>query len=280
MWAAALMGSLVAAAAPRAPATARAAARAAAAPLSAAAVALGLAPGPPARAAPRLPPPRARGLSPAARPGLSRRLRSSSLFLSPASPLGRRRRRAAPLTLATLPPPPKKNTEKLGARYRRAMALEAAFFAAQPGLAPPRRRVSLLVVDFDDTCTLADSCATIARCAIARVAARAGTAGGGAAAEAAERARLEARLSELVAAYAARRDALLREVLPPALDVSLNLPCAATFLPARFNYIHITALNHPPTRSPLTRPPSLTFPGSASSSTASPTLTATPTRCS
>jgi hypothetical protein len=152
----------------------------------------------------------------------------------------------APLTLATFLPPPKKNTEKLGARYRRAMALEAAFFAAQPGLAPPRRRVSLLVVDFDDTCTPADTCATIARCAIARVAARAGAAGGGAAAEAAERARLEARLAELVAAYAARRDALLREILPPALDVSLNLPCAATFLPAQFQSITFIFARQPP----------------------------------
>lgn len=40
--------------------------------------------------------------------------------------------------------------------YRRAMQLEAAFFSAQPHQ-PPGRSVSLLMVDFDETCSQRDS---------------------------------------------------------------------------------------------------------------------------
>ena len=87
----------------------------------------------------------------------------------------------------THPHPPHLLPDVLLRKYRQAMALEAEFFGAQPFAAPPRT-VGLLVVDFDDTCTVSDTTGLIAQTAIAatvhrvggRVGGCAGGAGGGA----------------------------------------------------------------------------------------------------
>lgn len=56
--------------------------------------------------------------------------------------------------------------------------MERDFFAAQPGLAKPRP-LGLLVIDFDETITEADTTAKIARAAIMANVAKARTQGGG-----------------------------------------------------------------------------------------------------
>lgn len=69
------------------------------------------------------------------------------------------------MCLSTLPnalPP----ADGLLLNYRRAMELEREFFGAQ-GFVPPARTVNLLVVDFDDTCTVSDTTGLIAQTAIA-----------------------------------------------------------------------------------------------------------------
>lgn len=85
------------------------------------------------------------------------------------------------------------------------MQLEIDFFSAA-GYAPPARPVTLLVVDFDDTCTAQDTTSMIARAAVHAAAARA--------ADPAAAAEGEARLQWLVQNYLARRGALLDEILP------------------------------------------------------------------
>lgn len=72
--------------------------------------------------------------------------------------------RGPPLTKQLLAPPPP-CAERLLHQYREAMEMERDFFAAQPGLAKPRA-LGLLVIDFDETITEADTTAKIARAAI------------------------------------------------------------------------------------------------------------------
>ena len=55
---------------------------------------------------------------------------------------------------------------ELRALYRDSMRLEAAFFSEQPGLPRPPA-VGVLVVDFDETCTGADTTGIIINAAIA-----------------------------------------------------------------------------------------------------------------
>ena len=57
--------------------------------------------------------------------------------------------------------------------YRTGMRLEAAFFSGQPGL-PALPPLGILVVDFDDTCTAADTIGVIINTAIAAAEQRAG----------------------------------------------------------------------------------------------------------
>ncbi|KAL4420336.1 hypothetical protein ABPG77_006143, partial [Micractinium sp. CCAP 211/92] len=93
--------------------------------------------------------------------------------------------------------------------YRRAMELEVDFFSAQPYRAP-RRGVSLLVVDFDDTCTASDSIGLIMQTAIEATVAKAD----GTEAQQALRAELQGQLQWLVQNYGSRRASLLEEILP------------------------------------------------------------------
>ncbi len=62
---------------------------------------------------------------------------------------------------------------ELQALYRESMCLEAAFFGEQPGLPRPPA-VGVLVVDFDETCTAADTTGVIIGAAIAEAERRAG----------------------------------------------------------------------------------------------------------
>jgi hypothetical protein len=55
------------------------------------------------------------------------------------------------------------------------MKMEADFFNAQP-FKPPHRQISLLVVDFDDTCSASDTIALIAQTAIAAAVKQVGSA--------------------------------------------------------------------------------------------------------
>lgn len=55
---------------------------------------------------------------------------------------------------------------ELRALYRESMRLEAAFFGEQPGLPRPPT-IGVLVVDFDETCTAADTTGLIIGAAIA-----------------------------------------------------------------------------------------------------------------
>ena len=50
--------------------------------------------------------------------------------------------------------------------YRTAMQMEVDFFDAQPGTKPPAA-ISMLVMDFDDTCTASDSTSKVFDTAIA-----------------------------------------------------------------------------------------------------------------
>ena len=61
----------------------------------------------------------------------------------------------------------------LRALYRESMRLEAAFFSEQPGL-PRSPPVGVLVVDFDETCTAADTTGIIINAAIAEAERNAG----------------------------------------------------------------------------------------------------------
>lgn len=99
--------------------------------------------------------------------------------------------------------------DKLVRLYRRAMELEVQFFSAQPYRAPPRP-ISLLVVDFDDTCTASDSSGLVMQTAIEATVAQAD----GSEAQGALRAELQRRLQWLVGNYASRRQSLLEEILP------------------------------------------------------------------
>ncbi|GAB4815842.1 hypothetical protein N2152v2_002888 [Parachlorella kessleri] len=89
------------------------------------------------------------------------------------------------------------------------MAMEADFFNAQPFQAPPRQ-ISLIVVDFDDTCSASDTIGLICQTAIAAAVKQAGE---GEFAESIRR-ELEGTVRGLVTNYAARRNALLEEILP------------------------------------------------------------------
>ncbi|PSC75210.1 thiamine biosynthetic bifunctional enzyme chloroplastic isoform C [Micractinium conductrix] len=93
--------------------------------------------------------------------------------------------------------------------YRRAMELEVDFFSAQP-YRPPRQGLSLLVVDFDDTCTATDSIGLLMQTAIEATVAQAD----GSSSQQALRAELQGQLQWLVQNYGARRSALLEEILP------------------------------------------------------------------
>ena len=62
---------------------------------------------------------------------------------------------------------------ELRALYRESMHLEAAFFGEQPGLPRPPD-LGVLVVDFDETCTAADTTGAIIGAAIAEAERRAG----------------------------------------------------------------------------------------------------------
>ncbi|KAI3425347.1 hypothetical protein D9Q98_009111 [Chlorella vulgaris] len=93
------------------------------------------------------------------------------------------------------------------------MELEVQFFSAQPYRAPPRP-ISLLVVDFDDTCTASDSSGLVMQTAIEATAAQAD----GSEAQAALRAELQGQLQWLVSNYASQRQSLLAEILPEPED--------------------------------------------------------------
>ncbi|KAG2445538.1 hypothetical protein HXX76_000153 [Chlamydomonas incerta] len=95
---------------------------------------------------------------------------------------------------------------KLLRLYRRAMQLEAEFFAAQP-YSPPPRRFSALVVDFDETCTAKDTIGGLMRLA----AAAAGQQGRATAGDAAW---VAATSSRLAADYVAAQGELLGRLLP------------------------------------------------------------------
>jgi hypothetical protein len=99
--------------------------------------------------------------------------------------------------------------DRLVQHYRRAMQLEVEFFGAQPYRAPPRP-ISLLVVDFDDTCTASDSTGLVMQTAIEATVAQAD----GGEAQSALRGELQGQLQWLVANYSARRQGLLEEILP------------------------------------------------------------------
>ena len=62
---------------------------------------------------------------------------------------------------------------ELRALYRESMRLEAAFFSEQPGL-PRQPAIGVLVVDFDETCTAADTTGVIIDAAIAEAECSAG----------------------------------------------------------------------------------------------------------
>ncbi|GIL79240.1 hypothetical protein Vretifemale_8627 [Volvox reticuliferus] len=94
---------------------------------------------------------------------------------------------------------------RLQSLYRRAMQLEAEFFAAQP-FSPPPRRIAALVVDFDETCTQRDTIGGLMRLAEAAAAAGRPTAGDSQWALSTP--------ARLAASYVAQQEQLLREVLP------------------------------------------------------------------
>ncbi|KXZ50218.1 hypothetical protein GPECTOR_17g855 [Gonium pectorale] len=94
---------------------------------------------------------------------------------------------------------------RLQSLYRRAMQLEAEFFAAQPH-SPPPRRIAALVVDFDETCTPRDTIGGLM--GLAAAAARAGRPTGGDASWA------EATPGRLADNYVAAQGQLLAELLP------------------------------------------------------------------
>ncbi|KAK9842361.1 hypothetical protein WJX81_008532 [Elliptochloris bilobata] len=97
---------------------------------------------------------------------------------------------------------------KMRTLYRRAMRLEMCFFSAVPGV-PARPAVGLLVVDFDETLTEADTTPSIIATAIA-----AAEASAGGELKAKVRQEREAQRDQLVANYARERDELLADVLP------------------------------------------------------------------
>ncbi|EFJ50063.1 hypothetical protein VOLCADRAFT_89047 [Volvox carteri f. nagariensis] len=94
---------------------------------------------------------------------------------------------------------------KLLSLYRRAMQLEAEFFAAQP-FSPPRRRIAALVIDFDETCTAKDTVGGLMRLAEAAAAQGRPTPG--------DTSWARTTLGDLAANYLARQGELLREILP------------------------------------------------------------------
>ncbi|GLC44016.1 hypothetical protein PLESTB_000220200 [Pleodorina starrii] len=94
---------------------------------------------------------------------------------------------------------------KLLSLYRRAMQLEAEFFAAQP-FAPPPRRIAALVVDFDETCSSRDTIGGLLR--LAEAAAEAGRPTPGDAQWA------RATPGRLAEGYVAAQEEMLREALP------------------------------------------------------------------
>ncbi|KAI7844453.1 hypothetical protein COHA_001957 [Chlorella ohadii] len=104
------------------------------------------------------------------------------------------------------------HSDTLVAHYRRAMELEVDFFGAQP-YRPPQRTISLLVVDFDDTCTAADSIGLLMQTAIEATVAQAADGQ-----QDALRAELQGQLQWLVANYSTRRASLLEEILPEPED--------------------------------------------------------------
>ena len=99
------------------------------------------------------------------------------------------------------------HAEKLQKYYRTALRLEVDFFAAQP-FTPPPRPITLLVVDFDDTCTTEDTTSMILRAAIHSAAQSSPD-------PATAMQQGEEKLRWLVENYMNRRGTLLEEILPP-----------------------------------------------------------------
>ncbi|GIL58089.1 hypothetical protein Vafri_12939, partial [Volvox africanus] len=112
---------------------------------------------------------------------------------------------------------------KLLSLYRRAMQLEAEFFAAQP-FSPPPRRIAALIVDFDETCSQRDTIGGLLR--LAEAAAAAGRPTGG------DSQWALSTPGRLAANYLAQQQQLLREVLPDGIPDAETYDAAglATFL--------------------------------------------------
>jgi hydroxymethylpyrimidine kinase/phosphomethylpyrimidine kinase/thiamine-phosphate diphosphorylase len=92
------------------------------------------------------------------------------------------------------------------------MNLEEAFFSSQPYF-PPKRKIDLLVIDFDGTCTTKDTSSLIAQTAINAVVSQVNSAEGEAT-SLSVKSELEAKLDALIKNYAQKRDHLLQETLP------------------------------------------------------------------
>jgi hydroxymethylpyrimidine kinase / phosphomethylpyrimidine kinase / thiamine-phosphate diphosphorylase len=92
------------------------------------------------------------------------------------------------------------------------MNLEETFFSSQPYF-PPKRKIDLLVIDFDGTCTTKDTSPLIAQTAINAVVSQVSSAEGEAT-SLSVKSELESKLDALVKNYAQKRDHLLQETLP------------------------------------------------------------------